>query len=262
METHGTIAQWDGDRLTLHDSSQWVFGVRDGWRRSSASRPSSRVIVPFIGGAFGERPAWSHVALAAMAAKLVDRPGEVRRHAPADVRLGRPSPADRATRRAWRERRRQLVSMTHDVLSETSLSDEFVEPCGVFSRDLYAVTNYAHVARSCARLNISKPTYQRGPGESTGSFAMESAMDELAYELRFDPLELRLRNYAETDPDRATLLQQASARVLPSPAERFEWSAASRSRARCATGTAARRAWAWRRRRVRRYRSAASARIA
>jgi xanthine dehydrogenase YagR molybdenum-binding subunit len=93
-----------------------------------------------------------------------------------------------------------LQAVTHDTVSETSIVDEFVEPCGVFSRDLYAVRNYA-MSHALARLNVSKPTFQRGPGESTGSFAMESAMDELAYELGMDPLELRLRNYADTSPD-------------------------------------------------------------
>ena len=93
-----------------------------------------------------------------------------------------------------------MQSVTHDVISETSLSDEFVEPCAIFSRDLYRTPNFA-MSHELRRLSISKPTYQRGPGESTGSFAMESAMDELAYALAIDPLELRLRNYSDANPD-------------------------------------------------------------
>jgi xanthine dehydrogenase YagR molybdenum-binding subunit len=118
----------------------------------------------------------------------------------------------------------RLTSVSHDVLSETSISDEFVEACGVFSRDLYAVANY-RMSHQLPRLNISKPTYQRGPGESTGSFAMESAMDELAYELQLDPIELRLRNYAERSPDSGKPYSSKHLRqCYQLAAERFRWS--------------------------------------
>jgi xanthine dehydrogenase YagR molybdenum-binding subunit len=201
METHGTVARWNGDFLTLHDSSQWAFGVR---RRIAhvfgISQEQVRVIVPYVGGAFGcKGTMWSHVALAAMAAKLVRRPVKLVVTRPQMFGwVGhRPQTEQRVALGAQRDG--TLVSVTHDVLSETSMADEFIEPCGIFSRDLYAVENYA-MSHALPRLNISKPTYQRGPGESTGSFALESAMDELAYALEIDPLELRLRNYAEKDP--------------------------------------------------------------
>jgi len=201
LESHATIARWDGDRLTLVDSSQWAFGVRD---RIAAifGLPASgvRVIVPYVGGGFGSKgQPWSHVALAAMAAKLVGRPVKLVVTRPQMFAwIGhRPQTEQRIALGAERDGR--LVSVVHDVLSETSVSDEYVEPCGVFSRDLYRVPNYA-MSHALARLHIAKPTFARGPGESTGSFAMESAMDELAYELGMDPLELRLRNFSERDP--------------------------------------------------------------
>jgi xanthine dehydrogenase YagR molybdenum-binding subunit len=159
MEAHGTIAQWNGERLTLHDSSQWAFGVQ---RRIAKvfgiGAEQSRVIVPYVGGAFGSKgQMWSHVALAAMAAKLVGRPVKLIVTRPQMFGwVGhRPQTEQRVALGAQRDGR--LVTVTHDVLSETSVSDEFVEPCAVFSRDLYAVGNYG-MSHALPRLNISKPT--------------------------------------------------------------------------------------------------------
>ncbi|HEY3675750.1 MAG TPA: xanthine dehydrogenase family protein molybdopterin-binding subunit [Candidatus Tumulicola sp.] len=226
MEPHATIARWDAGRLTLYDSTQWPFGVRQ--RMASVfgiEGGKVRVVSPFVGGAFGSKgTAWSHVALTAMAAKVVGRP--VR------LVLTRPQMFGWVGHRPQTEQHVQLgagntgalQAVTHDVVSETSIIDEFVEPCGVFSRDLYAVRNYS-MSHTLARLNVSKPTYQRGPGESTGSFAMESAMDELAYDLKMDPLELRLRNYADTSPDDG--LPYSSKRLrecYTRAADRFGWS--------------------------------------
>ncbi len=225
METHNTIAQWNGEHLTLHDSSQWAFGVRDRMAEIFGISPELvRVIVPYVGGAFGSkgRP-WSHVALAAMAAKLVNRPVKLVVTRPQMFGWVGHRPQTQQHVALGAQRDGQLLSVTHDVLDETSLSDEYVEPCGVFSRDLYAVENYA-MSHQLARLNIAKPTFQRGPGEATGSFAMESAMDELAYELRLDPLDLRVRNYAETDPDTGRPFSSNHLRECYRRAsERFEW---------------------------------------
>jgi xanthine dehydrogenase YagR molybdenum-binding subunit len=226
METHATVADWNGDRLTLHDSSQWAFGVQ---RRLAEvfgiEPPQIRVVVPFVGGAFGGKgQTWSHVALAAMAAKLVSRPVKLVVTRPQMFGwVGhRPQTEQRITLGAEHDGR--LLSVTHDVVNETSLTDEFIEPCAVFSRDLYAVPNYA-MSQELARLSISKPTYQRGPGESTGSFAMESAMDELAYELGTDPLELRLRNYSERDPYSGKPYSSKNLRECYRMAsQRFDWS--------------------------------------
>jgi xanthine dehydrogenase YagR molybdenum-binding subunit len=209
----------------LYDSTQWPFGVRQRMAGVFGINPGNvRVVSPFVGGAFGSKgTAWSHVALAAMASKVVGRP--------ARLVLTRPQMFGWVGHRPQTEQHMQLgadaagtlQAVTHDTVSETSIVDEFVEPCGVFSRDLYAVRNYA-MSHALARLNVSKPTFQRGPGESTGSFAMESAMDELAYELGMDPLELRLRNYADTSPDdglpySSKRLRECYARA----AERFAW---------------------------------------
>lgn len=225
METHATLAQWDGDRLTLHDATQWAFGVQK--RLSTVfGMPAERirVIAPYVGGAFGGKGTpWSHVPLAAMAAKLVKKPVRLVVTRPQMFGWVGHRPQTRQEISLGAERNGKLVSVSHLVQNETSISDEFTEPSSVFSRDLYAVENYA-MNQELRRLNISKPTYQRGPGESTGSFAMETAMDELAYELGMDPLELRLRNYAERDPDKG---REYSSKMLrqcyEQAAQRFGW---------------------------------------
>ena len=89
-------------------------------------------------------------------------------------------------------------SKNADVISETSTFDEFVEPSAIQTRMLYACPN-VETSHRLVRLDVGTPTFQRAPGESTGTFALESAMDELAHELELDPIELRLRNYAERD---------------------------------------------------------------
>lgn len=225
METHATIARWEGAHLTLHDSTQWAFGVQRRMATVFNLPPSQiRVIVPYVGGAFGSKgQPWSHVALAAMAAKMVGRPVKLVVARPQMFGwIGhRPQTEQRISIGADRDGR--LRSVAHEVLSETSIADEFIEPCGLFSRDLYAVANY-RMSHALPRLNISKPTYQRGPGESTGSFAMESAMDELACALGLDPLELRLRNYSENDPDSGKPYSSKHLReCYHRGAERFDW---------------------------------------
>ncbi|MFN2457606.1 MAG: xanthine dehydrogenase family protein molybdopterin-binding subunit, partial [Chitinophagaceae bacterium] len=95
----------------------------------------------------------------------------------------------------------KLIGITHEAISHTSNYEEFTEGIVNMSRFMYACPN-VNTRYKVYPLNMSTPTWMRGPGEATGSFALESALDELAYELKIDPIELRLRNYAETDPQR------------------------------------------------------------
>ncbi len=226
MEMHATVAVWHGERLTLYDSSQWAFGVRDRMAHIFGI-PSDRITVvsKYVGGAFGGKgQPWSHVPLAAMAAKLVERPVKLVLTRPQMFGWLGHRPQTEQHVRIGAERNGTLVSVLHDVRSETSVSDEYVEPCGVFSRDLYAVPNY-RMSHELRRLNIAKPTFQRAPGESTGSFAIESAMDELAYALEIDPLELRLINYSERNPDSDKPYTSKHLRECYSQAaQRFGWS--------------------------------------
>ncbi len=225
IEAHATIAQWEGDRLTLYDSTQYVSGVR---RRIadvfSMPEENVRVICRFVGGAFGcKGTAWAHVALAAMAAR------ELR--VPVRIELSRAQmygfvgfrPRTVQTISIGADSKGRLHSLMHDTLAQTAEHDDWVETSGLFSRNLYAVTNYS-MSHCLARLHTSRPTFTRAPGDATGSFALECAMDELAYRTGIDPVELRLRNYAERDPDDGKAFSSKSLReCYRIGAERIGW---------------------------------------
>ena len=201
MEPHATIARWDAGKLTIWDANQGTSVARARVADVFGLPPSDvRVVTKFVGGAFGSKGStWSHTVLAAMAAKLVARPVQIALWRPQMWgSLGyRPATVQRVALGATRDGR--LTSTIHETRSQTSMFDEFVEPSGTLTTMLYASPTL-RVTHRLTRLNYPTPTYMRAPGESSGSFALESAMDELAYATGLDPIELRLRNYAETDP--------------------------------------------------------------
>jgi len=201
MEPHATIAVWQGEaKLTLYDSTQGIFGVRNKIARTFGLEPHNvRVIDHYVGGGFGcKGTPWSHVALAALAAKAVDRPVKLVLTRPQMFSLvgHRPKTIQAITLAATAEGK--LTAIRHDVLSETSRFDEFAEPSALQTRHLYSCPNVV-TSHKLVRIDIPTPTFQRAPGESTGTFALESAMDELAYALDVDPIELRVRNHAVRD---------------------------------------------------------------
>jgi xanthine dehydrogenase YagR molybdenum-binding subunit len=202
MEPHATIARWDADSLIVYDASQGVFSARDRLASLFGIPPANvRVIAKFIGGGFGSKGStWPHTVLAAMAAKLTGRAvklsvwrpqmwGSVGYRSPTVQRVAIGANADGT-----------IVSTIHATNSQTSQVDEFVESSGLLTTMLYTSPTLL-VSHRVTKLNVGTPTYMRAPGESSGSFALESAMDELAYAAGLDPIELRLRNYAESDQD-------------------------------------------------------------
>jgi xanthine dehydrogenase YagR molybdenum-binding subunit len=226
MELHATIAVWQGDeRLTVYDSSQGVFECR---RKVSTMfglpKENVRVISRFVGGGFGSKgSSWSHVTLAAMAAKVVGRAVKLMVTRPQMFSLvgHRPKTIQHVALGATASG--QLVAIRHEVLSETSRFDDFVEPSAAQTSMLYACPN-CFTRQTVARLDIPTPTFQRAPGESTGTFALESAMDELAYALKMDPIELRLKNYAERDPQDDKPWSSKTLRACyHQAAEKFGW---------------------------------------
>ena len=221
-----SIAVWEGEKLTVYDASQWVQNVRLVLAATlGISIANVRVISQFVGGAFGcGLRAWPHVTLAAIAARQVGRAVKlVLTREQMYTFVGyRPQTVQRLRLGATREGK--LTAITHDNLSPTSPFDEFVESTTNNSRVLYACPNVTTTHR-LVRLNAGTPTYMRGPGESVGTFALESAMDELAAALELDPIELRLRNYAETDPETGLPWSSKSLRqCYRIGAERFGWS--------------------------------------
>ncbi len=201
IEPSATTAVWDGDQLTLYDSTQGITATQLTVAALLGLSPSKlRVISHFIGGGFGcKAMIWPHVTLAALAARHVGRPVK--------LALTREQMFSSCGHREEQEqqvvlgasREGHLTAFRHHKLSPTSPFDDWAESSLGMSAQLYACPNYEGIYR-LIRANTMTPTFTRGPGETTGMFALECAMDELAYELGLDPLELRLRNHADVDP--------------------------------------------------------------
>ncbi len=203
MEPHATIAVWDSpDHLTLYDATQGVFTDRER-TAMLLGLPSDnvRVISPYLGGGFGSKgPTWSPVLLTAMAAKQIGRPVKLAVTRPQMFgMLGYRSPTDQTIAMGARTDG-TLTALSHDTLANTSSFDEFVETSSLVSRMLYATPNNS-TTHKIVRSDLGTPSFMRAPGEASGTFALEVAMDELAYQLKIDPIELRLKNYAQIDPD-------------------------------------------------------------
>jgi xanthine dehydrogenase YagR molybdenum-binding subunit len=226
IEPHATIAAWDGEQLTLYDSTQYMKGVQRTVAGTLGIEPENvTVLCPYVGGGFGcKGSVWSHVVLAAMAAKMVARPVK--------LVLDRNQMFGPVGQRPVTDQRMRLAAMTdgrltasaHDTVAYTSMIEDWIEPCGLMTRMMYEVPNQ-ETSHRLARMHLGTPTFMRAPGEASGSFALESSMDELAYELGIDPLQLRLQNYAERDPGKDLPFSSKSLRrCYELGAARFGWS--------------------------------------
>jgi xanthine dehydrogenase YagR molybdenum-binding subunit len=202
MELHGAIAFWEGDKLTIFDKSQEVYNVRRHLAMNfGVPEENVSVVSPFVGGAFGSslRPNY-YPSLTAMAAREIKRPVKVV-YTRTQMFTGhgyRPYTIQKVALGA--ERSGKLTAMIHEVVHNTSSFEEFHDGTTNFTGQVYACpTLYAPLKITDTDFNT--PTWMRAPGAVSGMFALECAMDELAYTLKIDPLELRLINYAETDPE-------------------------------------------------------------
>lgn len=222
-----TVAAWDGDALTVHDTTQWPHGVRESLGHAfGVDANGVRVLTPYVGGAFGAGlRVWPHVALAALAARVAKRPVKlVLTRAQMFTSLGhRPNSVQRLSIGASRQG--QLVAIDHEAISPLGMADDFFNPITPITAESYACANIS--ARGTqVRLNIPPPSWMRAPGHAEGEFALESALDELSYALGIDPIELRIRNHASVHPH--TGLPWSSNAVLDCyehGAARFGWSA-------------------------------------
>ncbi|MEI9898556.1 MAG: molybdopterin cofactor-binding domain-containing protein [Chthoniobacter sp.] len=203
MEPSATVAEWVApDQLTLHDATQYVKGVQDLLSKAfDLKRESVRVISPFVGGAFGCKGAvWPHVILTAMAAQAVGAPVKFAiSRQDMFTGAGHRTPTTQTVALAA-TRDGKLQAMRHRVETLTSPVGEYVESCGARSTGvLYACPAIA-VEETVFPVNVATPTFMRAPGECPGTYALECAMDELAAELKIDPLTLRLTNHADAHP--------------------------------------------------------------
>ncbi len=204
MELHVTTAFWDGDnKVTLYTKSQGVMGSQRAISTAFGLDPANvQIHSRFVGGAFGSSlRTWPHEVAAAQAAKLVKRPVRLTltREQMFTLVGYRPLTIQKIGLGATTDGK--LVGITHESHSQTAVYEEFTESAVSVSRFLYASPN-VNTRYKVVPLNVGVPAPMRGPGEATGSFAMESALDELSYKLGIDPIELRLRNYTDSDPER------------------------------------------------------------
>ena len=156
----------------------------------------------FVGGGFGCKGfVWPHSIAAAIAARHVKRPVKLALTRQQMFTSVGHRGATRQTIVLGADASGKLLSIEHENLTDASTVDDFIERCGVMTGFLYECPNIS-VRNAGSRINVATPTPMRAPGESTGLFALECAMDELAWQLGIDPVELRLRNYAETDAEK------------------------------------------------------------
>jgi xanthine dehydrogenase YagR molybdenum-binding subunit len=225
MEPFATTAVWEGDALTIYDSTQAISNTQKTLAGVFDIAPAKvRVIAHCVGGGFGcKLSSWSHVTIAAMAAHKLQRPvklvlGRSQMYGPVGFR---PRTVQTVTLGAKQDG--TLTAIRHETVSESSKFVEFVESSSSVSLNAYACKNVA-TSQRIAPLDIGKPTWMRAPGHSPGSFALESAMDELACELNVDPIQLRLANFADSDQESGLpWSSNALKECYRLGAERFGW---------------------------------------
>lgn len=195
MEPHSAVAVWDSGALTVYSGNQGSdLQARELAEALEVDLSSVRSVNPFVGGAFGGKARASVAAfLAAAAARDLGRPVK--------VALSREQVfTATATRAATIQKLAlgasadgSLIAIRHDSWSATPMDRSFVEPTSRSTREYYAAQNLA-LSQKMVPLNIPPATFMRAPGEAPGSFALESAVDELAVALNMDPIELRMKN--------------------------------------------------------------------
>jgi len=200
IELHASVAVWDGDNVTLYETSQGVVNHRVVMAQVLGLPVENvRVVTRFLGSGFGGKLfPWPHTAMAAVAARKLGRPVKLslnRRMMFSNVGY-RPRTEQHIKLGATPEGK--LLALRHDYLNVTSLLDDYDEGCGEATPYLYSVANL-EITSGLVRRNMGAPMYMRGPGAVPGLYALESGMNELADELKMDPLHLRLLNDADKD---------------------------------------------------------------
>jgi xanthine dehydrogenase YagR molybdenum-binding subunit len=201
MEPHAVVAAWDGDHLLLDTPSQGLAWARERVAGLFGIPPENiQIRSPFLGGGFGSKGLMSGPqVLGILAARLVGRPVKlVLRREQMYGPVGHRAPT-RQTLRLGADRQGRLTAIHHHVRTATSSFDDFFEPAGQVTHTLYASPAIA-TTTDAVRLDTGTPLFMRAPGEASGSLALESAIDQIAHAVGMDPLQFRLRNYAEVEP--------------------------------------------------------------
>jgi xanthine dehydrogenase YagR molybdenum-binding subunit len=226
MELPSTIASWDGDRLTVWDKVQGINAAQAAFAKAcDVPVANVRVISPFVGGAFGSAgTTWPHQILAALAARQLRQSVKLvltRKQMYNGIGY---RPTSRQRLAIGADRSGRITAMIHEGHTETARYQVYEDSLTGPAKFLYSCPNMSSTYR-VVPLDVNLPTYMRGPGATPGTFALESSMDDLAYRLGIDPIELRLRN--EPDHDQFTGLAFSTRRLtdcLKQGAASFGWS--------------------------------------
>ena len=226
IELHSTVAAWNGDKLLIHESTQAIVNHRDVVARMFAVPVENvQVISRFLGSGFGGKLwPWTHSILAVAASRNLNRPVKlvVDRKMMFEAVGHRPRTQQQIQISA--DSNGKLTSLQQQFTNHTSVLDDYKEECGEATGFLYSTPNL-RVASGLVRRNVGTPTSMRGPGAVPGLFALESAMDELAIELKVDPVELRLRNEPERDESKNLPFSSRHLKeCLTMGAQKFGWS--------------------------------------
>lgn len=201
MEPHACIASWENGKITLWEPSQWVGGARSvvsEWLGIDIE--NVRVISPYVGGGFGSKiGAHPHVGLACAASRKLGRPIKVSLTRPQTFTGLGGRPATRQTLSIGASKDGKISSIVHESWNETAIDEVHVEACNNVTKIMYATPNFSS-RLNVVPVNTVQPGWRRGPGENPSAYALESAIDELAYALNMDPVTLRLSNWADFDP--------------------------------------------------------------
>ena len=229
LEPHSCIAVWedDGPRVTVHDSTQGAHGVAKTLAGLlGLDKDQVRVISPYVGGGFGSKGLpHAHNVLVVLAARML--PGQAVKMALTRQQMfslvGYRTPTLQRLRIAA-DADGRITGLSHEALEQTSRIKEFAEQTTVGTRSMYA----AEARRTSHRLvplDVPVPSWMRAPGEAPGMYGLESAMDELALACGLDPIELRIRNEPESDPETGKPWSSRHLlECLRQGAERFGWS--------------------------------------
>jgi xanthine dehydrogenase YagR molybdenum-binding subunit len=225
MEPHATLAQWDGDTLTAYVSQQNLAAARTALAATLQIAPEKvHLISRYIGGGFGSKlPINTEIVLASLAARILGRPVKVALTRPQMFSNSGHRPAFRQRIRLGADRTGRLTAIAHEVWGQTARFEEFAEQTATFTRSLYAAPNRLTRHR-LVPLDLQHGETMRAPGEAPGLLVFESAMDELATALNIDPVELRLRNEPQLDPElQIPFSTRRLAACLREGARRFGW---------------------------------------
>ncbi|MEZ0540999.1 xanthine dehydrogenase family protein molybdopterin-binding subunit [Fibrella arboris] len=203
MELHGILAHWTGDKqLMIYAKTQGVNATQQAMAQAFKIDPKNvHVHTEFMGGGFGMGlRTWPQETAVVAIARQLGRPLKLVVHRSQMFTLVGHRPYTVQTINMGADTDGKLIGIAHAATAETASYEDFTEATVNMTKFMYACPNVSTRYR-LVRLDRSVPIWMRGPGEATGAFALESAMDEMAHKLNLDPIEFRLRNYTETDPE-------------------------------------------------------------